>query len=164
MPWYKDWLFYVLSVGIFLLDQVSKHFIRSSIALGGSWPEEGFVRLVHGLNTGSAFGLFTGFTNFLIVASLVGICLVLYLFYRQSNNIIWMRISIGMIVGGAIGNLFDRVKDGAVVDFISVGWWPAFNMADSAICIGMALLVAMMLFGEKLGWVRREQEVDKGLR
>ena len=66
-----------------------------------------------------------------------------------------MRISIGMIVGGAIGNLFDRVKDSAVVDFISVGWWPAFNIADSAICIGMAILVSIMLFGEKLGWGRR---------
>ncbi len=163
MPWYKDWFFYFLLGGIFFIDQVTKHFIRSYIALGGSWPDEGFVRLVHGINTGSAFGLFAGFTNFLIVASLIGIFLILYLFYRQNNNTIWMRISIGMIVGGAIGNLFDRVKDGGVVDFISVGWWPAFNIADSAICIGMAILVSIMLFGEKLGWGRRGQDEDKGL-
>ena len=60
--------------------------------------------------------------------------------------------------GGALGNLFDRVKDGAVVDFISVGWWPAFNIADSSISIGMGLLLVTMLLGEKLGWIKSDSD------
>ena len=154
MPWYRDWLFYSLLIVVFILDRVSKEIIRSSVAVGTSWPDAGLFRIVHGLNTGSAFGLFIGFTNFLIVASVLGIALVLYLFHRQNNSVIWLRLSLGMIVGGAVGNLFDRLKDGAVIDFISVGWWPAFNLADSAISVGMALLVTTLLFGERLGWIK----------
>ena len=103
------------------------------------------------MNTGSAFGLFQGFTNILIIASVVGIIFVLFVFHRQNNQSISLRLSLGLIVGGALGNLFDRVIDGGVVDFISVGWWPAFNVADSAISIGMFLLVVTILFGERLG-------------
>ena len=154
MSWYKDWLFYTLVIGVFVFDQVTKAIIRSSLSLGDSWPEEGIFRIVHGLNTGSAFGLFAGFTNLLVVASIIGIVFILFVFLKQNNNVIWLRLSLGLIVGGALGNLFDRVKDGAVVDFISVGWWPAFNIADSSISIGMGLLLVTMLLGEKLGWIK----------
>ena len=61
-------------------------------------------------------------------------------------------------MGGALGNLFDRVKDGAVVDFISVGWWPAFNIADSSISVGMCLLLVTMLLGEKFGWIKSDSD------
>ena len=66
-------------------------------------------------------------------------------------------------MGGALGNLFDRIKDGAVVDFISVGWWPAFNVADSSISVGMFLLIVILLFGERLGWIQNNDgngEID----
>ena len=127
--------------------------------LGDSWPSTGFLRIVHGTNTGSAFGLFAGFTNLLILASIVGIAAVLYYFYRQGNNAIALRISLGLIVGGALGNLFDRVVSGKVVDFISVGWWPSFNIADSAIAVGMFLLMFTMIFGERLGWTEKTQKM-----
>ena len=147
MSWYKDWLFYTLVIGVFVFDQVTKAIIRSSLSLGDSWPEEGIFRIVHGLNTGSAFGLFAGFTNLLVVASIIGIVFILFVFLKQNNSVIWLRLSLGLIVGGALGNLFDRVKDGAVGDFISVGWWPAFNIADSSISVGMCLLLVTMLLG-----------------
>ena len=158
MSWYKDWLFYTLVIGVFVFDQVTKAIIRSSLSLGDSWPEEGIFRIVHGLNTGSAFGLFAGFTNLLVVASIIGIVFILFVFLKQNNSVIWLRLSLGLIVGGALGNLFDRVKDGAVVDFISVGWWPAFNIADSSISVGMCLLLVTMLFGEKLGWIKSDSD------
>ena len=158
MSWYKDWLFYTLVIGVFVFDQVTKAIIRSSLSLGDSWPEEGIFRIVHGLNTGSAFGLFAGFTNLLVVASIIGIVFILFVFLKQNNSVIWLRLSLGLIVGGALGNLFDRVKDGAVVDFISVGWWPAFNIADSSISIGMGLLLVTMLLGEKLGWIKSDSD------
>ena len=143
---------------MFVFDQVTKAIIRSSLSLGDSWPEEGIFRIVHCLNTGSAFGLFAGFTNLLVVASIIGIVFILFVFLKQNNNVIWLRLSLGLIVGGALGNLFDRVKDGAVVDFISVGWWPAFNIADSSISIGMGLLLVTMLLGEKLGWIKSDSD------
>jgi signal peptidase II len=153
MIWYKDWFFYSIVIVVFGLDQISKEVIRRQLPLYGSWPEEGFLRIVHGLNTGSAFGLFSGFTNLLIIASIVGIGVVLYYFQQQQITVIWYRLSIGLVVGGAIGNLADRLKDGAVVDFISVGWWPAFNVADSSISVGMVLLIITLLLGEKFGWI-----------
>lgn len=148
---------------IFILDQISKEVIRQKVPLYGSWPDEGFFRIVHGLNTGSAFGLFAGFTNVLIIASIVGMGVVLYYFQKQEMSVVWHRLSIGLIVGGALGNLFDRIKDGAVVDFISVGWWPAFNVADSSISVGMFLLIVILLFGERLGWIQNNDgngEID----
>ena len=83
MIWYKDWVFYSTAVVVFGLDQVSKEVIRRQLLLYESWPEEGFLRIVHGLNTGSAFGLFSGFTNLLAIASIVGIGVVLYYFQQQ---------------------------------------------------------------------------------
>ena len=73
-----------------------------------------------------------------------------------------MRISLGLIIGGAFGNLIDRIRDGGVVDFISVGWWPAFNIADSAISIGIVILIFTLMFGEKLGWysVSKDKDID----
>ena len=162
MIWYRDWFFYSIATVVFILDQVSKEVIRQQLPLYGSWPEEGFLRIVHGLNTGSAFGLFSGFTNLLIIASIVGIGVVLYYFQKQEISVIWYRLSIGLIVGGALGNLIDRLKDGAVVDFISVGWWPAFNVADSSISVGMVLLILTLLLGERFGWISASDESRPG--
>jgi len=159
MIWYKDWVFYLIVGAVFIFDQISKEFIRLWMPLGDSWPSTGLLRIVHGTNTGSAFGLFAGFTNLLILASILGIAAVLYYFYRQGNNAIALRISLGLIVGGALGNLFDRVVFGKVVDFISVGWWPSFNIADSAISVGMFLLIFTMIFGERLGWTEQTQKM-----
>ena len=159
MIWYKDWVFYLIVGAVFIFDQISKEFIRLWMPLGDSWPSTGFLRIVHGTNPGSAFGLFAGFTNLLILASILGIAAVLYYFYRQGNNAIALRISLGLIVGGALGNLFDRVVFGKVVDFISVGWWPSFNIADSAISVGMFLLIFTMIFGERLGWTEQTQKM-----
>ena len=161
MIWYRDWIFYSTSVAIFILDQISKEVIRRQVPLYESWPEEGFFRIVHGLNTGSAFGLFAGFTDMLIIASIVGIGVVLYYFQTQEMSVVSPRLSIGLIVGGAFGNLFDRIKDGAVVDFISVGWWPAFNVADSSISVGMFLLIVVLLFGERFGWIQNNGDDGK---
>ena len=158
MVWYRDWVFYSIAIVVFILDQISKEVIRRHLPLYGSWPEDGFLRIVHGLNTGSAFGLFSGFTNLLTIASIVGIGVVLYYFQKQEISVIWYRLSIGLIVGGALGNLMDRLKDGAVVDFISVGWWPAFNVADSSISVGMVLLIFILLLGERFGWIPTSDE------
>ncbi|MDP6050391.1 MAG: signal peptidase II, partial [SAR202 cluster bacterium] len=88
MVWYRDWVFYSIAIVVFILDQISKEVIRRHLPLYGSWPEDGFLRIVHGLNTGSAFGLFSGFTNLLTIASIVGIGVVLYYFQKQEISVI----------------------------------------------------------------------------
>ena len=80
MSWYRDWIFYTLTITIFVMDRVSKEIIVAWLPLGSQWPEQGIFQIVHGVNTGSAFGLFRGFTNVLIVASIIGIVFVLFLF------------------------------------------------------------------------------------
>ena len=150
MIWYKDWIFYVLTIAVIICDQLTKYVVRETIPLYETYIEVGIFSIVHGQNTGSAFGLFAGFTNYLIIASLIGLALILYFFVKQASANLFVRIAVGLIVGGAVGNLIDRVKDGFVVDFISVGWWPAFNIADSAISIGMTAMVLFMIFGNKI--------------
>ena len=150
MIWYKDWIFYVLTIAVIICDQLTKYVVRETVPLYETYIEVGIFSIVHGQNTGSAFGLFAGFTNFLIIASLIGLALILYFFVKQASANLFVRIAVGLIVGGAVGNLIDRVKDGFVVDFISVGWWPAFNVADSAISIGMTVMVLFMIFGNKI--------------
>ena len=160
MIWYKDRLFYFISIVVIFFDQFTKYLIKEFVPRYSAWPDDGILQIVHGVNTGSAFGLFSDYTLLLTIGSLIGIAFVLYFFYKNSFNVIWMRISLSLIVGGAVGNLIDRVRDGGVVDFISVGWWPAFNIADSAISIGMAILIFTLVFGEKLGWYSTSTDED----
>ncbi|MCH2310470.1 MAG: signal peptidase II [SAR202 cluster bacterium] len=160
MIWYKDKLFYFISIVVIFFDQFTKYLIKEFVPRYSVWPDQGIFQIVHGVNTGSAFGLFSDYTLLLTIGSLVGIGFVLYFFYKNSFNVIWMRISLSLIVGGALGNLIDRIRDGGVVDFISVGWWPAFNIADSAISIGMGILIFTLVFGEKLGWYSTSSDED----
>lgn len=139
------WLF-VLVAAVVAIDQLTKAAVRATLAWGESWPSTDWpVRLVHYTNSGAAFGLFQDAAPLLAVASLAGIALiVVYLFspnFAQSS----VRVALALMLGGAIGNLLDRVARGEVVDFIKFPHWPAFNVADSAITIGVALLLWMTL-------------------
>lgn len=126
-------------------DQLSKALILLNMYPGQSIPESGLLRITYVTNSGSAFGLFPNQTLFLIIASFVGIgiLLVFYRIHRVSSPI--LRISLGLQLGGAIGNLMDRLRLGHVVDFIDVGAWPVFNLADSAIVVGLVGLLFTMM-------------------
>ena len=78
MIWYRDWIFYVLTIAVIIFDQITKYVVRETIPLYDTLIEVGIFSIVHGQNTGSAFGLFAGFTNFLIIASLIGLGSVSY--------------------------------------------------------------------------------------
>ena len=154
--WYADPALMAVIPAVLVLDQLTKALVRGSMRLGESWPAEGFVRLTYGTNTGSAFGLFPNQTGLLIVASIIatGFLVVFYRAYSPPSPL--LRLAIGLMLGGAVGNLVDRLRVGAVVDFIDVGPWPIFNLADSAVVVGMALLAAAMLTG------RMEMKRDGG--
>lgn len=147
----RRWLLPMI-VGIFVLaaDQLSKQWIlrelgptplMHSIALVGDT-----IRLVYSQNTGVAFNLFSGFSTFFILTSILISVGIVYIYWRHlPNDHIAMQVSVGLILGGALGNTIDRIRFGFVIDFVQVGWWPVFNVADSTITIGASIL-ALYLF------------------
>lgn len=144
----------LLPLGVLLvlaLDYWSKSWVRDHLSLGQSLPQTGALRLTHITNTGSVFGLFPDQTSVLVVASLVILLFVpLFLHYLLTNHptsITRLGIaSLALILGGAIGNLIDRLRFGHVTDFVDVRLgadfhWPAFNLADASIVVGTLLFV-----------------------
>jgi signal peptidase II len=122
------------------LDQLTKALVIANLSPGHSWPETGFLRITHAWNTGTAFSLFQGQSSLLTYVSF-GAVIALYFVYRSVESpTIWVRIAFGMLLGGAFGNLIDRLRLGHVTDFIDVGPWPIFNIADSSIVVGIAVL------------------------
>jgi signal peptidase II len=128
---------------VIALDQLTKALIRSSIALGGTRHLWLGVKLVHTTNSGVAFSLLSGSAVTVTVLALVVLAVLVSYFARNSSQpLLW--VPTGLVAGGALGNLIDRLRIGAVTDFIKFPDWPAFNVADSAITIGVVILVLMI--------------------
>jgi len=126
----------------FFLDQLSKTVIKSFMAEGQTISIIPHVfSLTYILNPGAAFGLLAYQTTFFVVMTLIVIVLVLLVAWRTSTHLWLLRLSLALILGGALGNLADRLRYGLVVDFLDFKVWPVFNLADSAIFIGAFLLV-----------------------
>jgi len=142
-------------------DQWTKGWIEKSLPLGGSLAPvpalEPYFNLVHTSNTGAAFGLLQGYAGMFIIIALVVVAIVLF-YARQLPASAWpVRIVLGIQLGGAVGNLVDRLQhQGAVTDFLlftlpigdRIYQWPAFNVADSSIVVGTILLGILMLRAE----------------
>ena len=131
-PWLKRTLFWGAAAIVIALDQATKIAVRTWLDRGESWPDGDWpVRLRHVTNTGAAFGILEDQTVFLIVMAIIGLGAI-YLYYRYPPFDHWVvPIAIGMLLGGASGNLLDRVRTGEVTDFIDFPRFPAFNVADS---------------------------------
>ncbi len=147
--WRNDLIFFLIAAGIVALDQFTKWLVRSNLALYESWPEgSDFIRIIHVTNSGAAFGILQGQTPFLIVTSLLGLAaIVLYYIYPPMDHGV-IRIALGMQLGGAAGNLIDRVRMGEVTDFVDVGSFPTFNVADSSISISIVAVLIFFLYQE----------------
>lgn len=148
--WQWNMLLFLIALLVVAADQLSKVWIRSNLLVGQSLFEAGFFRITHVNNTGAAFGLFQGQSFLLTIVALVGITvllvytLVIYRKFPLLDNRLG-RSTLGLVLGGAVGNLIDRLRFGYVTDFISVGLWPAFNIADSAITVGVILFAYSLL-------------------
>jgi signal peptidase II len=135
---------------VVVADQLTKLWIRSNLLVGESLFEAGIFQIVRVQNTGSSFGLFKGHSFALIIVAFVGIAfllvftLFLYRRFFPVDNLLG-RLALGLILGGTIGNLIDRLRFDGVTDFISLGWWPAFNIADSAIVVGAIIFACSLL-------------------
>ena len=160
MPIYKDLVLLQLVALVFLCDQFTKFLVREFLQYRFSFPREGFLRITHTHNTGSAFGLFQDQNAALIVASLVGIAVLVLIFQSQPRPGPLLRLSIGLQLGGAAGNLLDRFLLGHVTDFMDVGAWPVFNVADASIVTGLVLLGWLFLMQDRAG--RSERSGRRG--
>jgi signal peptidase II len=140
----RDGWFLILALLVVGLDQFSKWFIRNTIARGDVWPGEWPLHLVHITNTGAAFGIFQNAGPMLVVTSIIGMAAILVYLFNPGFAHPAMRAGLAMMFGGAVGNLIDRLWSGEVVDFIKFPHFPAFNLADSSITIGVLLLLWAM--------------------
>jgi signal peptidase II len=146
-PRTKRLLFWSAAISVVFLDQISKAIVRTGLDRGESWPDPDWpVRIHYVTNTGAAFGILQDQTLFLIVTATIGLAAI-YLYYRYPPFDHWIvPIAIGMMLGGAVGNLIDRIRVGRVTDFIDFRIWPAFNVADSSISIGIVILLIGYVF------------------
>lgn len=152
----RDWTLLSIVLLAIVIDQLTKFWVTSNMRLGQSIPSDGFFRLTYTSNTGSIFGLFPNQTLPLTILSIVAIGGLIY-FYR--TKILPSRLkstAVGLLLGGAFGNLIDRLRLSTVIDFLDVGPWPIFNIADSAITVGIAIVLIYTLLGKK--WKAGEQE------
>ncbi len=148
-PIYRDLLLIQLAVFVFLADQFSKYLVREFLLLYESFPREGFLRITHTFNTGSIFGLFQGNNTPLILVSFVGVAVLILLYRSQRYPTGLLRLSLGLQLGGAFGNLVDRVRLGHVTDWVDVGPWPVFNVADASIVTGLVILAWLFIMAER---------------
>jgi signal peptidase II len=135
---------------VVLADQLSKEWIKTNLAVGQSLFDIGFFRIIHIYNTGAAFGLFQDHTLVLTIISSVAVIVLLFCGlslqrYLPFLNNITGRVTLGLVLGGTAGNLIDRLHLGHVTDFIDFKVWPAFNIADSAVTVGVIMLAYWFL-------------------
>jgi signal peptidase II len=151
----KLWVLGLSFSGVLLLDMVSKHYIITHYPLYFSKPIiPGLFNIVHIQNRGVAFGIFGGAASvwrdvILLLFPVLAVAGILLFAFRYAPNKSGILLALGGILGGAVGNLIDRFRFQAVTDFVDVYWngyhWPAFNVADSAITLGVTVLVIYYL-------------------
>ena len=138
-------IFLYLTLPLYLLDQFTKQLIVRFVNPGEKIPViPGFFEIVNVTNTGAAFGSFQNNNNFFIVLSCIALIVVTFLLLRPEPRDPWRRIALGLLLAGVLGNLTDRLLYGHVIDFLLFNLhvrfanpWPAFNVADSCICIAV---------------------------
>ncbi|TDA65742.1 MAG: signal peptidase II [Clostridia bacterium] len=142
----------------FGLDQTTKIIVDRLMIPGESTPViNGAVYMTYAQNSGAAFGLFPDRTSFFVVVTVAVIALLFLIYHRAGRQVPWLSVSLGLQVGGALGNFVDRVRLGYVIDFIDLRFWPIFNLADVAIVIGV-LLLAVTVFGQSEAGSEHEHE------
>jgi signal peptidase II len=151
----KDYLMLIGVAGVVVaLDQWTKWLVRVNIEFGAQWLPESltwlspYARLVHWSNSGAAFGMFQNGNLVFTILAFIVICAIIY-YYPQVDADDWtLKLAMGLQLAGAAGNLIDRLMVGEVTDFISVGTFPVFNIADASISVGVAVLLLGVLFKE----------------
>ncbi len=128
---------------VLVLDRLTKHLVVTRIAVGDVHKFMPGISLVHVRNDGVAFGFLSGGGAIVLIVTLVALAaLVAYFLWRPERPLLWLPT--GMLIGGAVGNLIDRLSSGSVTDFIKLPLWPAFNLADTSITLGVLALLYVL--------------------
>ena len=139
-PWVRAGLVFVVVV---VLDQITKALVRHGLERGEENPVFPAVKLVNVRNDGVAFGISAGGQTLVVVLiALALLALVLYFARHTARPLMWLPV--GLLLGGAVGNIIDRIHAGSVTDFVKLPAWPAFNVADVAITVGVLSLVYVL--------------------
>ncbi len=136
------WRFGFFALGILILDQITKKAIMDGMVRGQSLDlPGGFLALTYIHNSGGAFGVLPQAGPLFLATGVAVVLGILFALPRLEHWGAWTSASCAMILGGTIGNLIDRVRFGSVVDFLDLGWWPIFNVADMGISVGICMLL-----------------------
>jgi signal peptidase II len=130
-------------------DQLTKHIVSSQLALGDGTHVIGPFWIHHVRNSGIAFGFFAQATAVVIVLTGLAVGWMLVYFARSGARHPILPVALGLVIGGSTSNLLDRVRLGYVTDFLDLRWWPAFNLADSFIVVGVLVLLATLVLAER---------------
>ncbi len=148
----RDIIFGSVVVFIVVLDQLTKALVRAKLAVGQVWFDVGFFQIINVRNTGAAFGLFQDNSLTIIITSVIGIIVILILIFLLRSRwhfleSMWVQVAMALVMGGAIGNnLIDRIRMGYVTDFIDFKVWPAWNVADASITVGVIIIAYRLIF------------------
>ncbi len=151
---FKAWIFYGVALAIVLADQLTKFWVRTHLQPGVPWDPLPWLRPVLSFtfvtNTGVVFGLFPGMSWLFTIVNIVEIVLIVYFYYSMFVQTWLVRVTMGLLLGGACGNLIDRLWRGWVTDFLDLNFWPmqewaVFNIADSAVVVGTCVLMVLLL-------------------
>jgi len=158
-------ILFLIAAIVIVLDQITKALVRQNLALGEAWapiPAIGdFFRFLYWQNRGAAFGTLQNAGPFLTVVRIAIAIFIVFFYQKAETKDRLMRVSLSLMLGGAIGNLIDQFMLGFVTDFIAVGKFPIFNIADSCVTIGVGLMLLDMLIKEKNG-SKTDPEVKPG--
>jgi len=150
-----------IAVPIIVVDQISKAYLRSQLAPGEMWAPWDwlmpYARIIHVTNTGAAFGIFQGLGDVFRILAIIVAGAILWYFPQVPKAGRLLRIALSMQFAGAVGNLIDRFRQGFVTDFISIGTFPVWNVADASITVGVGVLLLGMWLQE-----RRDKKAAQG--
>ena len=138
-----------IAVAALLADQLTKHVVASRLAIDEDVRVVGPLSIHHVQNSGIAFGLFSSATPIVIVLTGLAVAWMLAFFARSGARHPLLPVSLGLVIGGSLSNLIDRVRLGHVTDFLDLRFWPAFNLADSFIVVGVAILLATLVAADR---------------
>jgi signal peptidase II len=158
----RDLPFFGLALAVFVFDLITKSVVRANLAIGESWPDDDWlVKITHVTNSGAAFGILQGQGLFLVVTAVIAIGAIVFYYMFPPLEHGLLRLALGLQLGGAAGNLLDRVRFGHVTDFIDFPRYPEFNVADSSIVIGL-FVIGVFFFLSERGSLTRAKGTEDG--
>ena len=146
----RDLPFFLVAALVFGFDLLTKTVVRQQLALGESWPSDSWpIKITHVTNTGAAFGILQGQGAFLTLTAFVAIAAIAFYYAFPPSEHRLLRLALGLQLGGALGNLLDRLRFGEVTDFVTFPHYPSFNVADSSIVVGLVAIFGFFLLNER---------------